>query len=692
LNGFYHWSGSAYVKDASTATGIVALGNTEAISGDTAKKEFNKKVTENFGINLLDLSKLSNGYLTIGGNVSAGTNYFTSDFIPIVQGRKIVTNMTYGTNTYICLYDANKAFLSSVTSATAQITGTASSVYVRFTLFETFIPVANTMISIDEVPALYVAFNPVGGYINNSLHCYPLGNDFNLESDLLKITDSAGRTSGIFASANGSYETTDYINVLASLNKNLYIKFANSINSGYKLLEFYDEKKTAIKTIYGGGITADIFYKLTLPQGTKFVKYVVYAGTVTHGLFYGGYKKLDSFFFKTFDYTVFNQTGWWQTDSNFYDEKGANMFRTPMRYAKGIIKIEVYSKLYSAYPALTFYDENRKVIPAKTILGSDNRVLNSVVLTADVYYYAVTCMSLPVDAGYTANYIKEYYSNADRIETKIRPQYNHKVLWIGTSIPNGCQYPSVACGNLGFKLHNQAIGSSNVIWNNATPAGLSLSATVAEKETAFRPLVTAGTITEATLNTYKAASFDNVILPFINGVKDTCDVLIFDHGFNDRDKIKIEIDAGGIDMNSKDRSKFIGAFNYILDEIMKINPNIKIIIGGYFQNTVDYGGTNGSYLCQIQQMIASKYSFPIMKIWEKSGISGYFVPNSTNYISAYNTTYGTAWTKQMQDGSGNITNFQMNCLDFVHPYSDRTNKSNERLNEVYYNELKSVLS
>tara|TARA_R110000851_G_scaffold24775_4_gene71747 strand:+ start:1082 stop:3448 length:2367 start_codon:yes stop_codon:yes gene_type:complete len=671
-------------------------GSTNAISSNGVFDALEKKVTESFGLNLLDLSKLNNGYLTSTGSItnSGSTVYFVSDYIPTIENRTIVCNMNSGGSTYIALYDENKAFISSVTSSVGEITGSVNAKFVRFTVFETAKSISSTMISIDEIPLEYISFNPVGGYKNNSLQYYPLANDFNLESDLLKIDDSTGRTSGIFNISNSGYQTTDYINILAQLNKNLYIQFSNALNSGFTLIEFYDEKKIVLKTIKGGSAASNTFYKLTPPQGAKFVRYTIYTSTITHGLFYGSYKNLDSYFTKNFNYTIFNQNGWWteNADGRFFDDKGAFQFRTPMRNAVGISKIEVYSRNYSAKPSLTFYDENRKTITSKTILGTNNRVINTVEITSDVYYYAITCMSESVDAGYTNNYVNEFYVNAERIESKTKSEYIHNVLWNGTSIPDASQYPSVACGNLGFSLENQAIGSSNVIWNESSANGLSLSASIAEKETFYRPSVTSGAITEATLNTYKAASYDSCLIPFINGVQDTCDVWVFDHGFNDKANIKTEIDAGGIDLDSKDRTKFIGAFNYIYDEITKVNPHLKIIIGGYFQDSVDYGGTNGSFIVQIQQMISDRYSFPIMKIWEKSGISSYFVPNSSTYISDYNTTYGTSWTPQQVDGSGNITFFQLMCPDFVHPYSDRTNKSNERLNVVYYNELKNVIS
>lgn len=44
-----------------------------------------------------------------------------------------------------------------------------------------------------------------------------------------------------------------------------------------------------------------------------------------------------------------------------------------------------------------------------------------------------------------------------------------------------------------------------------------------------------------------------------------------------------------------------------------------------------------------------------MPAWEHTQISNLYVPNSSEYITQFNTKYGTTYTKQDPDENGNIT-------------------------------------
>ena len=60
-----------------------------------------------------------------------------------------------------------------------------------------------------------------------------------------------------------------------------------------------------------------------------------------------------------------------------------------------------------------------------------------------------------------------------------------RVLWLGTSIPEGCSYPKAACEKLGMHCVNQALGSSFLAIRTATaPSRYDLlSLTMSEEET-----------------------------------------------------------------------------------------------------------------------------------------------------------------------------------------------------------------
>lgn len=247
----------------------------------------------------------------------------------------------------------------------------------------------------------------------------------------------------------------------------------------------------------------------------------------------------------------------------------------------------------------------------------------------------------------------------------------HKVLWIGTSIPSGDgtltgTYPLQVRSNLGIKtLYNNSIAASGIVkfsgYLGNGRDGLDLSETVAEKEARYRSKVQDGTISEATLNYYKFASFEKCLLPYINGSVDSCDTVIIDHGYNDREVLATEI-GSNVELSNKNRSSFIGAFNYIIDKIYAINPKIRIIvIGFYMRDNYDGNGweMHGKDINAVLSKISAFYNFM--------------------YIPTYN-------------GSCiNPANFNNMCPDGVHPHSDTSGTAVKNIAEYLTNSLRDVL-
>ena len=269
-----------------------------------------------------------------------------------------------------------------------------------------------------------------------------------------------------------------------------------------------------------------------------------------------------------------------------------------------------------------------------------------------------------------------------------------KVLWVGTSIPEGSTYPAMACMKIGAKCINKSVGSSSIRFMNEHPStvtsssGKHLTATVAEQEALYRQDVVAGKITEADLETIKGYSFERRIIPYIDGSnEDQIDVLVIDHGYNDRSNIhQMMANKDSIDWESRDRSNFVGAFNYLIDRVFSVKPNLKIVIAGYFQNTVVSSGSityNAPEICEMQTLLAERNSFSIMKAWEHTQINGRFIAGTSNYFEEYNKKYGTNYTAKKTDENGNITSIQMYCPDEVHPHSDLSGMTNRRLDAVY---------
>ena len=156
-------------------------------------------------------------------------------------------------------------------------------------------------------------------------------------------------------------------------------------------------------------------------------------------------------------------------------------------------------------------------------------------------------------------------NKCDKLDSKAN------VLWVGTSIPAGNvvdgvpnNYPQMVADALGFNLYNNSIGASFVTfypnngyvndesynWQKKADikeyVGYCLSATKQQVEDKFRPILQRiksndSTMTDADIEHYigvwKWASYEDRIIPYIDGTKASCDTVIIDHGYNDRDNI-----------------------------------------------------------------------------------------------------------------------------------------------------------
>jgi len=281
-----------------------------------------------------------------------------------------------------------------------------------------------------------------------------------------------------------------------------------------------------------------------------------------------------------------------------------------------------------------------------------------------------------------------YYCNIVNTSCNEGQSYGSKVLWVGTSLSEGGTYPAVSCKLNGAFLTNNSRSSSKLTRATAPLAdAMSLSSTIAE-------LTAAGED--------PAYSYENLIIPFINGVTDTVDVIVFEHGYNDANAIEAEIptiddidwEITGAD-NTFDRSTFSGAFKYLLKKIYTANPLVKIIISGYFEGNSlvgdHYGNRKGKYITQMQAEIAKVFAFPILEVWKYSGFNYSHIPGTSSYVTDYNTLYSTAWSNWDPDADGNITRFQRYAMDDVHPYSDLTGEGPRILEEVYTKLLKGLV-
>ena len=78
LNGYYHWSGSAYVKDADLANGIIKDGNTDAVSGDAVYDYTEKFIT---GIKKNTEAILPSKYIHPDGTLTTLSGYIVKSYV-----------------------------------------------------------------------------------------------------------------------------------------------------------------------------------------------------------------------------------------------------------------------------------------------------------------------------------------------------------------------------------------------------------------------------------------------------------------------------------------------------------------------------------------------------------------------------------------------------------------------------------
>jgi len=242
--------------------------------------------------------------------------------------------------------------------------------------------------------------------------------------------------------------------------------------------------------------------------------------------------------------------------------------------------------------------------------------------------------------------------------------FGKKILWLGTSIPEGGLYPAVSSVNVGATLTNNAKGASFVKLGITNPTVYdqykirSLVESIAEKEAIWSAILTAPQMEAA--RTY---SYERLITPFIAA----SDLIVFDHGFNDK-----SVDMDTVDANSRDRSTFIGAMNWLIDYIFSIKPTIRIFIVGHYEDKALYFYSPN--ICAAQLRIADNWGFPIAKNWEKTGWSQQWVAGTSALYPDFNYN--------PEPVTGNRTVLQTLIPDSIHLHTDLTGKSSALLGRI----------
>lgn len=311
-----------------------------------------------------------------------------------------------------------------------------------------------------------------------------------------------------------------------------------------------------------------------------------------------------------------------------------------------ILYLDIKDAAAEYFTLYTLSDENKEVYYRQ--LGQLGAILDG----------KLTRIQIQIDGWFRCstradnNFSNKIYAN---ITTDTPSKYLYdNVLWLGTSIPDGCPYPENAAKELGFTCYNNSVGSSGIVVNKGYLGNdrdcKDLCETTAEKRARYANYIGSDYVTEERIDSY---SFDVLLLPYINGAKANCNMVVIDHGFNDRHEISRQVKLGrdNINWESNDRTTFTGAFRFLLEKIYAVNRNIQVVIAGYFTKEHTAEGVLTEDVCTMQMWISEYYNIPILPVWDILTVSDDIIPGL------------------------NISSFKIFCPDNVHPHSDSTGRS-----------------
>lgn len=299
-----------------------------------------------------------------------------------------------------------------------------------------------------------------------------------------------------------------------------------------------------------------------------------------------------------------------------------------------------------------------------------------------------------------------------------------KIWWCGTSIPAG-GYPQIVGTNLGAEVTNKAVGGSmcraNVRTGDYVGANFEnitscLTMTKAEIEnfiinySTIQPTLTGNapaTLSASYITRLRSASFEDRLIPYLDGTYDFPNLFVIDHGHNDfkytlpddssdigleptlanissgilaedtymtaNNNEKLVSFLGSIDnikpadkpafIASLNRNCYKGSINFLVTLILKYNPFARIVfISNYEHENGDY--PRYAPLITAQQDNANSWAFPLCEVYRKLGYSNHIIPGTKNiYSGAYSFDY-------------DIDAFKVYCPDKVHPHSQPDGISN----------------
>ena len=172
------------------------------------------------------------------------------------------------------------------------------------------------------------------------------------------------------------------------------------------------------------------------------------------------------------------------------------------------------------------------------------------------------------------------------------------------------------------------------------------------------------TLTDALKAEIKSCSYENRLLPYLNGTKPMPDLFVFEHGYNDSQATVFS----GIspDETNLNRSLYSDAMYFYFKTIFEANPQAKILVVSHYENTSAIG----------------KKTFDAQKeLAQYHGVYFCDVANNVGWSQRLVTTTGY-WDDGVWVPSGGtsrtITRLEQCIPDKVHPHTDKSGNAIKR--------------
>lgn len=238
-----------------------------------------------------------------------------------------------------------------------------------------------------------------------------------------------------------------------------------------------------------------------------------------------------------------------------------------------------------------------------------------------------------------------------------------KIAWYGTSIPAG--YPKQNQRSVWSYAERAAANVGASIQNYCVPNGV-----IREFKSDGSSL---GRRDDLSLTkTTSAVNYTNSML-LLTGTASEPDLYVFDYGVNDADADNLDFSQfdplnpyntgdlpNKISIASRDRKTYIGAQNWIIDQLLKDKPNARIAFVTHFSKDAYNQSKKWEELIRVQNALGEYWNFPTCKVYSKTG-----------------------WINR--DGNNTIKGF---APDGIHPASASTTQSVDILTVILTDFLK----